>query len=271
MYRKKTGMIGMIITIMILILLVILSNMNIESMSHIENALSSIVMPIQNGLTYLKNKISGNNTFFSDINNLKKENQELKEKNSELEKSLRELEIIKSENATLKEHLALSEQYADYQTKPAYIINKDISNYSSIFIINIGKKDGIEAGMSVISEKGLVGHVISVTEKTAKVQTILDTSSTISTVLSSSRDAIICKGTLENKTILRGSYIPTEANLVLGDKLETSGMGGIFPKGILVGTIKSIENTNNITDRYIIVTPAVDFQKVETVLVITNK
>lgn len=271
MYRKKTGMVGIIITIIILILLVILSNMNIESMSHIENALSSIVMPIQNGLTYLKNKISGNNTFFSDINNLKKENEELKEKNSELEQSLRELEIIKSENATLKEHLALSEQYADYQTKPAYIINKDISNYSSIFIINIGAKDGIEHGMSVISEKGLVGHVISVTEKTAKVQTILDTSSTISTVLASSRDAIICKGTLEDKTILRGSYIPTEANLVLGDKLETSGMGGIFPKGILVGTIKSIENTNNITDRYIVVTPAVDFQKVQTVLVITNK
>ncbi len=271
MYRKKTGIVGIIITIIILILLVILSNMNIQSMSHIENALASIVMPVQNGLTYLKNKISGNNTFFSDINNLKKENEELKEKNSELEKSLRELEIIKSENATLKEYVALSEQYADYKTKPAYIINKDISNYSSIFVINIGKKDGIEPGMTVISEKGLVGYVISVTERTAKVQTILDTSSTVSTVLASSRDAIICKGTLEDKTVLKGSYIPTEANLVLGDKLETSGMGGIYPKGIVVGTIKSIENTKNVTDRYIVVTPAVDFKKVETVLVITNQ
>ena len=271
MYRKKTGIVGIIITIILLILLVIISNMNIESMSHIENALSSIVMPIQNGLTYLKNKVSGNNTFFSDINNLKKENEELKKKNSELEKSLRELEIIKSENATLKEYLALSEQYGDYTTKPAYIINKDVSNYSSVFVINIGKNDGIEPNMTVISEKGLVGHIISVTENAAKVQTIIDTSSTVSAVLSSSRDAIICKGTLEDKTVLKGSYIPTEANLILGDKLETSGMGGIYPKGILVGTIKSIENTRNITDRYIMITPAVDFEKVETVLVITNK
>lgn len=59
-------------------------------------------MPVQNGLTYLKNKMSGNSTFFTDINNLKSENEELKQKNSELEQSLRELENIKSENETLK-------------------------------------------------------------------------------------------------------------------------------------------------------------------------
>lgn len=271
MYKRKTGIIGIIITIIILILLVFISNMDIEKMSYVESILSSIVMPVQNGLTYLKNKVSGNNTFFSDINNLKQENQQLKERNAELEKSLRELEIVKSENATLKEYANLTEQYSEYKTKPAYIINKDISNYSSTFVINLGKKDGIEPNMTVISEKGLVGHVISVTNNTAKVQTIIDTASTVSVVLTSSQDAIICKGTLEDKTILKGSYIPTGANLILGDKLETSGMGGIYPKGIVVGTIKSVEQTRNITDRYITITPAVDFEKVQTVLVVTNK
>ena len=85
MYKKKTGIIGIIITVIILVVLVFISNMDIEKMSYIESALSSIVMPIQNGLTYLKNKVSGNNTFFTDINNLKQENEELKQKNAELE------------------------------------------------------------------------------------------------------------------------------------------------------------------------------------------
>ena len=156
MYKKKTGIIGIIITVIILVLLVFISNMDIEKMSYIESVLSSIVMPVQNGLTYLKNKVSGNNTFFTDINNLKQENEELKQKNAELEKSLREFEIVKAENATLKEYANLSEQYSEYNTKPAYIINKDISNYSSTFVINIGSKDGIEPNMTVISEKGLV-------------------------------------------------------------------------------------------------------------------
>ena len=137
-------------------------------------------MPIQNGLTYLKNKISGNTTFFTDISNLKEENQKLKKQNSELEQSLRELENIKSENETLKEYLNLTEKYADYKTIPGYVINKDISNYSKTVIINIGKKDGVEENMTVIADEGLVGHVISVTDKTAKVQTIVDPASTVS-------------------------------------------------------------------------------------------
>lgn len=270
MYKKKTGIVGIIITIIILILLVFISNMNVENLSYIENVVSSVVMPIQNGLTYLKNKITGNDTFFADISKLQQENEELKQKNTELEASLRELEIIKSENLRLKEYLNLSEQYGNYTTKAAYIINKDISNYNNIFVINVGKKDGIENNMTVISEKGLVGHVISVTDNTAKVQTIIDTSSTVSATLSTSRDNLICRGTLEEKGMLKASYIPTNANLIQGDTVETSGMGGIYPKGIKIGTIKTIQSTKNIVDRTAIITPAVDFDKVETVLVITK-
>lgn len=270
MYKKKTGIVGIIITVIILIILVFVSNLNVENLSYIENIVSSIVMPIQNGLTYLKNKITGNNTFFADISKLQQENEELKKKNSELETSLREFEIVKSENATLKEYLNLSEQYGNYTTKAAYIISKDISNYSNVFVINVGKNDGIENNMTVISEKGLVGHIISVTDNTAKVQTIIDTASTVSATLSTSRDNLICKGTLEEKGMLKATYIPTGANLIQGDTIETSGMGGIYPKGIKIGTIRTIQNTSNIVDRTAIVTPAVDFDKVETVLVITK-
>ena len=138
MYRnKKNGIIGIIITIIILILVVIFSNGETNS-NFIENAATNLIMPIQNGLTYLKNKLGGNNTFFTDINNLKDENKELKQKNSELEQSLRELENIKTQNETLKEYLNLTEKYGEYKTIPGYVINKDISNYSKTIIINIG-------------------------------------------------------------------------------------------------------------------------------------
>lgn len=270
MRKKKTGIVGIIITIIILIILVFISNMNIENLSYIENVVSTIVMPVQNGLTYLKNKITGNNTFFEDINKLQQENEELKTKNAELEQSLREFEIVKNENETLKEYLALSEQYGNYETKAGYIINKDYSNYNNVFIINIGKNDGIEPNMTVISEKGLVGYVISVTDNTSKVQTIVDTGSTVSATLSSSKDNLICKGTLEESGVLKATYIPTTATLVQGDKVETSGMGGIYQKGIHIGTIKEVVSTKNIVDRYAIIEPAVDFDKVDTVLVITK-
>ena len=271
MYKnKKTGIAGIIVTLIILILLVIITNINVSNMSKIENVASAFVMPIQNGLTYLKNKLGGNNTFFTDINNLKNENKELKQKNSELEQSLRELENIKNQNETLTEYLNLSEKYGEYKTIPGYVINKEISNYSKTIVINIGKRDGVTENMTVIADKGLVGHVISVTETTAKVQTIVDTASSISCSMSTTKDSIVCKGTLDEKSTLKAMYIPTESNIIQGDSIETSGLGGIYPKGIHVGTVKKATNTQNITDRYATIETAVDFDKLDTVLVIKN-
>lgn len=271
MYKnKKGGVIGIIITIIILILIVIFSNGETKT-SFFENAATNLVMPIQNGLTYLKNKIGGNSTFFTDINNLKDENAKLKQRNSELEQALRELENIKNQNETLKEYVNLTEKYGEYKTIPGYVINKDFSNYSKTIVINIGEKDGVGEGMTVIGDKGLVGHITSVTKTTAKVQTIVDTASSISCSMSTTKDAIVCKGTLDDKSILKAMYIPTDKNVIQGDSIETSGLGGIYPRGIHVGTVRKVVNTQNITDRYALIETAVDFDKLDTVLVIKNQ
>ena len=271
MYQKhKSGILGIIITIIVLILIVVFTNGESNS-SFFQNGISKLVMPIQNGLTYLKNKISGNDTFFTDINNLETENEELKNRNSELEQSLRELENIKTQNETLKEYLDLAEKYGEYKTIPGYVINKDISNYSKTIVINIGKDDGVEENMTVIGDQGLVGHVISVTDTTAKVQTIIDTASSVSCSMSTTKEAIVCKGTLDDKSLLKAMYIPTDSNIIQGDSIETSGLGGIYPKGIHIGTVKKVTNTQNLTDRYALIETAVDFDKLDTVLVITNK
>ena len=175
--------------------------------------------------------------------------------------------MIESENKTLKEYLNLSELYKQYKTVPAYIINKDTSNYSKVFVINVGSKSGIEKNMTVIAAEGLVGHVISVTDETAKVQTIIDSSNIVSATLENSSDNVICRGLLENRK-LKGTYVSTTTTLSQSEKVYTSGMGGIYPKGIYIGTIKNISETKNITDRYFELETAVDFDNLETVLVI---
>ena len=270
MYKnKKNGVWGIVITIVCLILIVILSNKE-SNISFFENIANKLVMPVQNGLTYLKNKVSGNSAFFTDISNLKTENQNLKQKNSELEQSLRELENIRSENETLKEYLGLTEKYGEYTTIPGYVIDKDISNYSKTIIINIGSDDGVQKNMTVIADEGLVGHVVSVTKNTAKVRTIIDTSSSVSCLMSTDKNSVVCKGTLDSNTQLKAMYIATDTDIIQGDSVDTSGLGGIYPKGIHVGTIKKIVTTKNITDRYAIIDTAVDFSKLNTVLVIKN-
>lgn len=268
--NKQSNILGGVITLILLIFLIFLTNVKTEKLNYIESVVHTIITPIQRVALDVKNKIQGNSAYFTDIKNLQEENAELKEKNSELETKLRELESIKADNATLQEYMNLTQKYADYNTVPAYVIDKDVSNYSSNLILNVGKKDGVDINMTVIADKGLVGHIISVTENTAKVQVIIDSACTVSCNISTTEESIICKGTLENNQILKASYIPSGAELIQGDNVYTSGIGGIYSKGILIGTISEIITTNNSTDKYAKVKTAVDFATVDTVLVVKN-
>ena len=268
---KKTGIAGIIITIVILIVIVIISNIKIDNVAFIESSAGIFVMPIQNGLTYLKNKLSNNDKFFENIDELKAENADLKEKNSQLEQSLREFEIMKNENEQLKQELNLSEKYGQYTTVPGTIITRDISNYSKTVVINVGSSSGIKEKMTVIADEGLVGYVVSVSENTSKIQTIVDSASATSCLSSSTRDTMIAKGTIENTSTLKATFISTDAKLIQGDSVETSGLGGIYTKGIHIGRIKKVVEGTNKTDSYATIETAVDFEKLETVLVITNQ
>jgi rod shape-determining protein MreC len=268
--NKQTEVLGGIITLIILILLIFLSNVQTSKLSFFEGVASSIVSPVQNLFISIKNKASGNSKYFSDMDLLIAENEELKEKNSELEEQVRELEILKADNETLQEYMNLTQKYAEYKTIPAYVINRDVSNLSSTLIINAGSDDGVAENMTVIADKGLVGHIISVSKHTSKVQVIIDSASTVSCSISTTEQSIICKGTLDNDQTLRASAIPTSAELIQGDSVSTSGIGGIYRKGIHIGTIKEIVTTSNVIDRYAIVEPAVDFSTVDNVLIIAE-
>lgn len=269
MYKNnKRHIICSVIIIILLTTFVILSNVEIKKFSFAEGIINKIVMPVQNCFVYIKNKISGNTQFFTNIDTLKTENAQLSEKVNSLEESLRELEIIKAENKILREYSNMTDKYQEYVTVPAYIISKDISNLNEIFVINVGTDNGVNANMAVVCKDGLVGYIVSSTNSTSKVKPIIEISNSTSAITSVSRDNVIIKGMLNESQRLKVTYIATDAKLVVGETVETSGIGGIYPKGLLIGTISEIIEAPNITERYAIIETAVDFSKLETVLVI---
>lgn len=271
MKKNKTSLIGIIITVLILVIIVIVSNIGTGQMQPVQTVISKVFMPFQNGFVYIKNKITNNDSQISDMDILKQENTKLSEENTKLKEQVRELEILKSENNSLKEYVNLKDKYSNYQTVPANVIERSYSNYEKVIVINAGSNEGLKENMPVISESGLVGRIISVTDKTAKVQTIIDTASTVSASISTSDESILLKGTLSDNKKIRATSIPIETSVLQGDEVVTSGFGGIFPKGILIGSISEVINTKNELDRYATVVPATDFNKLSTVLVITNQ
>ena len=106
--NKQSGLLGGIITLIILILLIFLSNVETSKLSYLESLGSKIINPVQKIFVDLKNKITGNTSYFSTLENLKEEKEKLKEENKKLEEGLRELEILKAEKNTLEEYSNLT-------------------------------------------------------------------------------------------------------------------------------------------------------------------
>lgn len=269
MKNNKSNSIGTIFAIILLLAIIIFSNIRTDRSYIITGAVSKIFIPMQNMIVYIKDRMSSQK--MEDIASLREENNNLKEENAKLKEEERQLEILKSENNTLKEYVNLKNKYGNYTTMPANVIERSYSNYDKIIVINQGKNDGIQVNMPVISESGLVGHVMSVEDNTAKVQTIIDTASTLSATISTIEQSILAKGTISNNNSLKATSIPTDSTILQGDDVFTSGLGGIYPKGILIGTISDVVNTKNQTDRFANVKTATNFNTLSTVLVIINQ
>ena len=266
----KSSKVGIIITVILLIVLVVFSNLDNDIWSHIVSPFTSITRSIQEGYYNLKSKIFKDDSAFFTLESLKSENEKLKAENEELKIKNLELDSVKAENKTLKEFENLTQKYKDNTSIPGYVIQKDFSNYSKTIVINVGKEDGVENGMTVVSEEGLVGHVILAEQNWAKVQTIVDTASAVGAIFENTEKSLVTRGILDSNNQIKGTYIDNDVVINEDDKIVTSGIGGIYPKNITVGKVKEIISTKNKSNRYVFIETAVNFDNLNNVLVIKN-
>ena len=263
----------LIIFIILLFICIGFTNGNNRKVTIIESILSEIISIPQKGYIYAKSWITNDMNFFKQVEDLQAENEKLKTENEELNAKLINYEVILSENLILKEHVNLTESYPDYKVIVADVISESASNWEEIYIINRGEKDGIKPDMVVVAEEGLVGYVESVTNNTSKVISILDPGNTVSVRTTRTRDSLVCKGnsTLSDKNEVKLTKIPTNLTLVEGDRIETSGLGGRYPKGIPIGEVESFNIKKNPVENEAIVEAYVDFNKLETVAIILEE
>ena len=154
----------------------------------------------------------------------------------------------------------------------ATVIGRDPGNWTSTIIINRGLADGITKDMPVVTPQGLAGNVISVFNNTSKVQLILDPRSAVGSLVQrpESRVAAIVEGYGPNPLTPRMINVARDADIIKGDKIITSGFGGIYPKGLLVGEAVDVINEEGGLLKYAILKPAVDFDRLEEVFVIVH-
>ncbi len=267
-FSKKT------LVIVVTALLIVSISLTVTPKSNpnfFERAINTVFLPIQSVVKWPYNKVKSSIDFFVGMKRYANENEKLLAENIELKEKVRQLEIAGIENEELRDMLNLTKKYDTSNAITAEIISVD-STWFEVITVNKGSRDGIKEKMTVLTPSGLVGKVTKVYDFSCQVTTILDVSNAVSATLTKTGDLVNTIGDmgLVKDGLLKLKYVPADVTLQEGDVIETSGIGGIYPKGIYIGTIKKVEEDKNLKKQYAIIEPGVDFSKMRDVLIIDN-
>jgi rod shape-determining protein MreC len=237
-----------------------------------EKFITTVLAPVQSvvssvGFTFRNISLSTGElmTTYRDNKMLRAENEDLRQN------SLNMTEIM-AENVRLQSMLDYKIGVPQFDLVVAAVIGRDPGNWTSTIIINRGSADGVAKDMPVVTPQGLVGSVVSVYANTAKVHLLLDPRSAVGALVQrpESRVAAIVEGNSGTPLAPRMVNIARDADVIKGDKIITSGFGGIYPKGLLIGEVVDIVNEEGGLLKYAVLNTAVDFDRLEEVSVIVR-
>jgi rod shape-determining protein MreC len=205
--------------------------------------------------------------WFSGLGASRSDYEALEEQNEELRARLAELEEARLENERLRALVEFAHE-ADMDVLGARVIGLPTTAWDASVLIDRGTEDGLTEGMPVMAAQGLMGQIVEVSDHAAKVRLITDQRSGTAVIIQSSRTAGVARGTLEG--VLAVDYVDPDAAPEVGDVVLTSGMGGVYPKGIVVGDVVDVKQERHRLYPTITVESRVALTEVEEVLVVKS-
>ena len=224
-----------------------------------------IMRPLQIAAQGTVNWIGGLHDNYNTLAGFRSENERLRKRVQTLEVERQRLLEAEATNNRLKQLLDFRDQLPSKAVTASIIANTASSWFHSC-LLDKGSADGVHKGMAVVTALGVVGQVVSVTPRTAKVLLLTDPNSGIDVLVQRTRARGIVSGSLENGTILK--YVKRSEDIQEGDRLLTSGTDGVFPKGMLAGTVIKVTKQHLGLFQFVEVLPAVQSARIENVLVV---
>lgn len=234
---------------------------------------AAVVIPMQDGINSVGVWVSDRAGSMQSMEELRTENEQLRQQVEDLTRQNASLQSDQSELEELRSLFALSQQYVDYTKIGARVISSGSGNWYENFVINKGSDDGIAVNMNVLAGDGLVGIVTEVGHNFARVQSIISDDSSVSAMSASAADTCVVKGNSESARrdgVIDVTYISKDAAMVDGEELVTSNISSKYLPGLKIGTVSGIEMDSSNLTKSAKLTPVVDFQHVDEVLVITQ-
>ena len=245
---------------------------NDKNLHSVRGAFGNVVTPMQRGVNQVGSWIGEKTEVFTSMKKLLAENEELQKKVDTLSSQNKILQLDQYELDSLRELYSLDQKYSEYPKVAARVTSKDSGNWYNVFKIDKGSNDGLKAGMNVMAGDGLVGIITEVGHNWSTVRSIIDDTSSVSGMVLKTNDNCIVNGNLEmlDSGCIEIENISKDAQIKEGYEIVTSRISPKFLPGILIGTVASVSTDSNNLRLTGKLTPAVNFDKLDTVLVITK-
>ncbi len=229
-----------------------------------ERAMLSVTAPLQQGLDGAANAVSAVWHDYLWLIDTRRHNLELEKENRELRSRLNQIDEVTLQNQRLRKLLAFVDDL-DRAALPAQVIGEDVTPWARTIVIDKGSSSGLRQGLAVVASEGVVGRIIKTSSHSSRVLLISDPSSAVAVLIQDTRSRGILRGHGEWLSV---EYMEHDATIQSGDLLVTSGMGGVFPKGLPLARVVSVARDSLDLFQRIEAAPSADFSRLEEVLVI---
>lgn len=236
------------------------------------NIASSVLSPVQNFFAGISDSVNSFFAGFQDKKELEDEIKKLKEELNEKNEQLIDYDEISRQNDFYKDFLEIKEENPTYKFTSARVISRNNIDTYATFTIDKGTVDGIEVYDPIITAEGLVGYVCDAYSTQSTVMTVLNPKINISSIDNHSRDTGTITGDVDLSLdgLTKMIYIPSDNTISSGNFIVTSGDGGIFPGGLIIGTVVEIKTSTSKISCEAKIQPIVDFSEISDVMVITD-
>lgn len=256
-----------------LMVILIIATRNKTDITGVEGAVGTAIMPAENSVSSVTRGVGHWFRMVLGISDVQRENEAMKQQIEQMQSSLSLLNEEQQENKRLKEIAKYVQDNQDYEIITAMVIGKSPGYWFDSFVINAGYRQGIRAGMTVVTPQGLVGQISEVSGSWSKVTSIIAGDSAVSALVERTRDNTVVRGNVQigdEENLCTMEYLPLDNDLLPGDLIKTSTLGD-YPKGIIIGEVKEVSRMADDIERIATIVPAVDFMKLEEVMVITKE
>lgn len=269
-FASRFFIILLIITIMLVTVPSVLSMMGFSG--YLRNAFGVVLTAAQRPVTYITDSIDGFAMYFKEFDRLRDENVRLREELSEIESKLYNAQLLEEENEWLRSYLGLKREHTDYELEAAIVVGREAGNYKTVLQLNRGSLHDIKVNMPVVTPDGIVGYITEVGLLWSKVSTLIDTSSSIGAYIERSGELGLIEGeySLREQGLCKLDYLPSGADIAVGDRVLSNGFGSVYPPGLLIGSV--VEITPDAFSRNMVakIKTAVDLKNLSEVMIIKS-